>query len=130
MINENRLKEIVVEYKKFLASPDWEKKEKFKWIALKTFQDNWKPDTVDFADMLEKSLADTPFLLSGDKRYPAKMIKGFAESAPEEVRTMFKNLTDESRDVAERIIEFKNKSDELLAKYVNTEDRIIIIIKM
>ncbi|MCD8048122.1 MAG: AAA family ATPase [Clostridia bacterium] len=121
MINENRLKEILVEYKKFLASPLWEQYEKFKWVALKTFQDNWKPDAVDFADMLEKSLADTSFLLAGDKRYPAKMIKGFAKDAPEEVRTMFKHLTDESRDVAERIIEFKEKSDELLAKYVNTD---------
>lgn len=51
--------------------------------------------------------------------FPAKMIEGFAKTAPEEVRAMFISLFDESNDVVTRILEFKDKSSVLLEKYGN-----------
>jgi 5-methylcytosine-specific restriction protein B len=47
------------------------------------------------------------------------MIVGFAKAAPEEVRSMFIALFDESKDVFERIDAFKFQSSILLEKYGN-----------
>ena len=51
------------------------------------------------------------------------MITKFAESSPEEVRAMFLELFDESKDVYERIASFKNKSNLLLEHYRNGESQ-------
>ena len=45
------------------------------------------------------------------------MIIRFAKAAPEEVRSMFVDLFDESKDVYERISSFKMQSTILLEKY-------------
>lgn len=47
------------------------------------------------------------------------MMSEFAKAAPEEVRAMFITLFDESRDVFERMDEFKHQSSVLLEKYGN-----------
>ena len=47
------------------------------------------------------------------------MMSEFAKAAPEEVRAMFIALFDESRDVFERMDEFKHQSSVLLEKYGN-----------
>lgn len=47
------------------------------------------------------------------------MITKFAEIAQEEVRAMFIELFDESKDVYERIDSFKQKSNSLLERYGN-----------
>ena len=51
--------------------------------------------------------------------FPARMIIGFAKTAPEEVRAMFIDLFDESKDIYERIDFFKTQSSVLLEKYGN-----------
>lgn len=45
------------------------------------------------------------------------MILSFAQAAPEEVRALFIDLFDESKDVVNRILKFKGRSTELLSKY-------------
>ena len=54
------------------------------------------------------------------------MIEGFAKSAPDEVRTMFRHLYDENSgvDVVKRIEDFKNGSVELLRKYGSRTENI------
>ena len=47
------------------------------------------------------------------------MITRFAEIAPEEVRSMYIELYDESKDLYERVANFKNKSNTLLERYGN-----------
>lgn len=47
------------------------------------------------------------------------MITGFAEAAPEAVHSMYMELYDESKDLCERIANFKNKSNTLLERYGN-----------
>ena len=92
-----RLKEVLVQYKKVFVSEQWPN-EKYKWEAVKCFQDNWDINAKDFADMLTRSLSKTCNLLASMNNFPAKMIQGFAKVAPEEVRAMFIALFDESND--------------------------------
>lgn len=113
-----RLKEVLKKYQGVFVSKQWPD-EKYKWEAVKCFQDNWDVNAPDFADMLTRSLAKTYNLLASMNNFPAKMIQGFAKAAPEEVRAMFIALFDESNDVVTRILEFKNQSSILLEKYGN-----------
>ena len=113
-----RLKEGLVQYKKVFVSEQWPN-EKYKWEAVKCFQDNWDINAKDFADMLTRSLSKTCNLLASMNNFPAKMIQGFAKVAPEEVRAMFIALFDESNDVVSRVLDFKNQSSILLEKYGN-----------
>ncbi len=116
MIDELRLKEILSEYKKDFIPKTWEN-EKYKWEAVKVFQDNWDIDAEDFVQMLERSLSKTGNLLGSQYYFPRRMIRNFAEASPEEVRQMFAALFDESKDVIERITAFKETAISLREKY-------------
>lgn len=117
MISIGKLKQVIEGYKKYFPK-HWED-EKFKWIAIKTFQDNWDINANDFADMITRSLSGTESLLASMNNYPAQMIESFSKSAPEEVRAMFTALFDEDKDVVERILQFKAESNLMLEKYGN-----------
>ena len=118
MFDKFRLQEALSKYKQDFVSTQWSN-EKYKWEAVKFFQDNWDVNAADFAEMLTRSLSKTYNLLASMNNFPAKMIEGFAKTAPEEVRAMFIALFDESNDVVSRIIEFKDKASVLLEKYGN-----------
>lgn len=64
MINRQKLSAALEEYKKDFDS-EWED-EKYKWQAVKCFQDNWDIHAVDFAAMLAKSLKKTANLLTSN----------------------------------------------------------------
>lgn len=116
MIDLQKLNSILTKYKEVFVTEQWPN-EKYKWEAVKCFQDNWDVNADDFADMLTRSLAKTYNLLASMNNFPAGMIQGFAKEAPEEVRAMFIALFDESVDLIERILTFKEKSNDLLEKY-------------
>jgi hypothetical protein len=118
MLEKFRLQEALVKYKQDFVSIQWGN-EKYKWEAVKFFQDNWDVNAADFAAMLTRSLSKTYNLLASMNNFPARMIVKFAETAPEEVRAMFIALFDESKDVVTRITEFKDQSSILLEKYGN-----------
>ena len=118
MIDGERLKDVLVQYKKDFVPKHWQD-EKYKWEAVKWFQDNWDVNAPDFAEMLNRSLDKTFNLLASNNNFPKGMIVGFAKSAPEEVRAMFIALFDESKDVFERMDAFKMQSSILLEKYGN-----------
>jgi len=109
---------VLVAYKQNFVSKQWGE-EKYKWEAVKWFQDNWDVNAPDFAEMLNRSLDKTFNLLASNNNFPKGMIVGFAKSAPEEVRAMFIALFDESKDVFERLDAFKMQSSILLEKYGN-----------
>ena len=77
-----RLQEILVQYKKDFADFVWSN-ERYKWIAVQNFQDNWDVNAEDFAEMLEKSLSKTANLLASMNNFPARMILLFAKTSPE-----------------------------------------------
>ena len=118
MFDEFRLKEALVSYKRDFAQKLWPN-EKYKWQAVKCFQLNWDVNATNFAEMLKKSLSATANLLASVNNFPARMIQKFAEIVPEEVRAMYIELFDESKDVYERINSFKLKSSILLERYGN-----------
>ena len=89
MIDRVRLEGVIVQYKLNFVEKQWPK-ERYKWEAVKCFQDNWDVNADDFA-----------------------------QSYPEDVRSMFLDLFDESKDVFERINAFKMQSEVLLEKYGN-----------
>lgn len=118
MFDKSKLADVLVAYKQNFVSTQWGN-EKYKWEAVKCFQDNWDVNAADFPDMLTRSLAKTYNLLASMNNFPARMITGFAKTAPEEVRSMFIALFDENKDVYERIDAFKMQSSILLEKYGN-----------
>lgn len=118
MFEKFRLQDALVKYKQNFVSNQWGN-EKYKWEAVKFFQDNWDVNAADFAAMLTLSLSKTYNLLASMNNFPARMIEKFAETAPEEVRAMFLALFDESKDVVTRITDFKDQSSILLEKYGN-----------
>ena len=114
-MNKNKLVTKLSQYKATF-SQNW-KKENYKWIAVKHFQNNWDTDAADFPTMLENSLQKVDNLLHSHQFFPGDMIVRFAELNPEKVRQMFKLLFDESKDLSKRISAFIDSSNVLLAKY-------------
>lgn len=119
MFNQLRLKEALRQYKKDFVATHWNE-EKYKWEAVKCFQDNWDIHAANFEDMLSQSLSKTSNLLASTNNFPAGMIIEFAHAAPEKVRAMYMDLFDESKDVFRRIESFKKQSNILLKKYKST----------
>lgn len=115
MFDQSQLRDALSQYKEAFAGR-WEA-ERYKWEAVKHFQDNWDARAADFAGMLERSLAKTSNLLVSRNNFPAKMIVEFAEAAPEEVRAMFTALFDESADYYGRIEAFKTAAVAAHKKY-------------
>ena len=118
MFDQFRLKDVLAQYKQSFVSTQWGN-EKYKWEAVKWFQDNWDVNASDFPEMLSRSLDKTFNLLASNNNFPKGMIVGFAKAAPEEVRAMFIALFDESQDGFERMNTFKMQSSILLEKYGN-----------
>ena len=113
MFDHTRLSEILKEYKeKFVTS--WWSEERYKWEAIKWFQDHWDVNASDFPEMLNRSLDKTYNLLASNNNFPKQMIVNLAMSAPEKVRAMFIELFDENKDLFERIDFFKAQSTILL----------------
>ena len=118
MIDKKAFSDALANYKKdFVAG--WWADESFKWEAVKCFQDNWNADAEDFAEMLKRSLAKTYGLLASMNNFPRQMIEIFAEEAPDKVKMMFVALFDENKDVVERILNFKEQSEQLLKDHGN-----------
>lgn len=118
MFDQFRLKAVLADYKRDFISMQW-RNEKYKWEAVKWFQDNWDVNTPDFPEMLNRSLDKTFNLLASANNFPKNMIVSFAKAAPEEVRSMFLALFDESKDVFDRMNTFKMQSSVLVEKYGN-----------
>ena len=80
--------------------------EKYKWEAVKHFQDNWNIDAEDFPTMLSNALSKTGNLLAALNFFPRRMIKQYATRFTKEVKGLFEELFNESSDLKERIDAF------------------------
>lgn len=117
MFDKERLKFALENYKKDF--PTWFAEEKYKWEAVKCFQDNWNINASDFEGMLRRAFSKTYNLLSSQNNFSALMLTEFAKYQAEEVRKMFVELFDETKDVYLRMENFKKNSDKLLIDYKN-----------
>lgn len=115
MFNKEKLADVLSAYKKRFDI-QW-KDEKYKWEAVKHFQDNWNIDADDFLEMFMRSTEKMFNLLASMNNYPRGMIKEFAKADSKTVREMFVNLYDEELPLTERIDTFRNKAEELRLKY-------------
>lgn len=120
MINKQKLSELLKDYKVDL--PEWlngKQDEKFKWRAVKHFNDVFDLEAEDLSAMFEDCLGSKYLaaLLVGPNRFPAGMIKEFAKYEPEFTKEMFTELYDESKDLMTRIEAFKQKSDDILHRH-------------
>ncbi len=87
--------------------------EAYKYLAINTFQKNWDLEAKDFYQMFRTSFNKVSNLLFQNSR-------GFIEKSiqifPEETRSMFRNLYNESLEVSQRIKNFQAESEKLLPK--------------
>ena len=119
MFDKNKLQEILTEYKRDFTK-HWQD-EKYKWEAVKCFQDNWNINAADFLLMMKRSFSKTYNLLSSANNLPLEMITEFAKISSENVRTMYINLFDENQDIYKRYDIFKTYSNNLLIEYLNND---------
>ena len=105
MIDQNKLSEVIAAYKEYF--PKHWKDERYKWGAIKHFQENWDINAPDFKGMLEASLDKTYNLLASGYFYAKGMLIGFAEEDPEATRAAFISLYDETKDLKERVAAFQ-----------------------
>ncbi len=115
MISFNKIVPVIKGYKQYF-SEHWED-EKYKWEAVKHFQDNWDIEAENFGAMFKKSTEKTYNLLASGYAYPRGMILDFAKADDNAAREMFRRLYDESLDLSERVTEFMNTAEELRNKY-------------
>lgn len=118
MFNEDKLDSIITEYKKQFIQSQWAK-EKFKWEAVKCFQDNWDVDAINFTEMLKNSLAKTGNLLASKNNFPKDTIISFSERNQDKVRKMFSELFNENETLHKRISSFKEEAKSLLKNINN-----------
>ena len=88
--------------------------ERYKWEAIKCYKDNWDIKAPDFSAMLEKAFAKTFNLLAAGQYFPLRMLKIAASAHPEDVRSLFKMLYDESLPLDERFDLFRAGFDDLV----------------
>ena len=109
------IQETIQNYKKnFLQY--WEA-EKYKWVAVKHFQDHWNIDAEDFAGMMVEAFSQSANLLNGAMYYPRGMICALAEFNPERMRELFRLLYNEELSLADRIKPFRSGCEELLTAF-------------
>ena len=120
MFDKERFNFALENYKKDF--PTWWNDEKYKWEAVKCFQDNWNIETENFLSMLTRALSKTYNLLSSANNLPMQMVIEFARHNPEDIREMFEKLFDESKPVYSRIENFKKQSDVALQNYTNNSN--------
>jgi 5-methylcytosine-specific restriction protein B len=110
----NDLQPFINRYKAFVESPEYA--ETYKWEVFRNFQDNWDIEAPDFRQMLENAINHRLInLWQSMNYYPRKMLLLLADQFPEEVRGMFRALSDENTDLGARIIAFRNEADRLQA---------------
>lgn len=105
MINHEKLKESLIQYKAAFDNrwPD----ERYKWEAVKWFQEHWDINADNFYEMFTVATDKTFNLLASMNNFPRGMIQVYAEQDKEAVREMFIDLYDESKPVTDRIARFQ-----------------------
>lgn len=115
MIDTNKIIPVIEGYKQYFPA-HWED-EKYKWEAVKHFQENWNIEAENFGAMFKKATDKTLNLLASGYAYPRGMILEFAKADDNAVREMFRRLYNESLDLSERVSVFMDTAEELRNKY-------------
>lgn len=114
MLNNEKVHEALENYKESFESR-WDG-EKYKWEALKWFQEHWDINAENYSEMLSTATEKTDNLLASMNNFPRKMIVTYAKQEPEAVKAMFINLYDETKNVVDRVLKFQKDAQELCDK--------------
>lgn len=102
--------ELIQRYKELIRE-DQNEKELYKWRLIHEFQEKWDIEANNFAEML-KSIDFRNLMYFGSKDF-IKNVDRYSEEA----RSMFKDLFDEEKELSQRIIDFKERANELFEQY-------------
>ena len=116
MINKDKFNELLAQFKEDFRGEHWNN-ERYKWEAIKWFQDHWDLNAENFEEMFTKATEKTFNLLASMSNFPRGMIREFAKVSMEETRAMFVNLFDESKDYAARVLKFEADADIIREKF-------------
>lgn len=89
--------------------------ESYKWNAVTMFQKTFNIDTEDLAYNIKESMKHSENLLAGPYYYPMSMLSQFAQYSKDETRRALKDLYDEKIPLTNRIENYLNFSQEILA---------------
>lgn len=115
MIDIAKLRPILDGYKAYFPN-HWED-EIYKWKAIQHFQKHWNIDAPNFGEMFKEATDKTSNLLASGYAYPRGMMLNFAKADDDAVRQMFRDLSDESRDLTERVEAFQSASENIRATH-------------
>jgi len=108
MTDKNKLRQILKSYERDFY--EVRKDEKYKWQAVKHYQNTWDIETegLSFISMLANAFDAADNLLKGS--YSSyKFIVDYAAKEPETVNSLFQHLHNETMSLEERYYAFKNQ---------------------
>lgn len=111
MIDHAKLEPILAGYQAYF--PKYWHDECFKWQAVQHFQKHWNIDAADFGAMFKEATAQVFGLLDTGYAYPRAVIMDFSNADSEATRQMFRELYDETHDLAERVDAFQSAAEAL-----------------
>ena len=86
MFDKELLSQVIVEYKNRFEK--WWPDERFKWEAVKYFQENWDIDAEDFHEMIARTLNKPNIyagMLASANNFPAAYLHVTSKKDPEDV---------------------------------------------
>lgn len=111
IVIENAVSSYIIDFDKY-----WND-EKYKWRAVKWFQDHWDINASDFVKMLDEATSKSENLLSSQNSYPRGMILEMAKADTSAVKEMFIKLFDETESIEKRISDFIKRAEEIREKF-------------
>jgi 5-methylcytosine-specific restriction protein B len=108
----NKFTDLIPKYIE-IVNQDGEGREIYKWEAIAHFQENWDIEAPDFYTMFSNSFKKKENLIFQNS---FGFLNKLASHFPEETRSLFTSLYDESIPLAARIKKHQDKSEELLEK--------------
>lgn len=111
-LNLHLLHTYIADYKQLITTPDYD--ELYKWEAARKFQDNWNERARNVANMLDRCLsARWNNLWAGNQFFLKKMLLELARYDGKKVLSLFKLLFDETQDLEQRALSFREEMDAL-----------------
>ena len=108
------IRKVISHYKQHFTEAD--QGERYKWEAIGWYKKHWDINASDFAAMLEVAFSKTANLLASGMYYPYRMIVAYAQTDPEEVRRIFKQLHNEELPLAQRYSAFRESCQRYIDK--------------
>ncbi len=110
-MDNNSVQVELIDRYKTLIREDHNEKELYKWRLINDFQEKWDIEADNFAEMAQS--IEFGNLLD----YRSKTLIHFVEDYPEEARSLFKMLYDETIPLKKRVDDFGQEAEELVREH-------------